>query len=493
MKDYKRFFTLIVLTALLLPQVASASWYDPTSWSVFPWVRKTIQIPFHPKSQIIATTTPETKNLRNATKSISTIKIKTETISPINTKKPSRTPLTNAEIIKKITPAVVYIKTETGSGSGMIFSTDGYVLTNAHVVRGVRTVKVSLSSGEALEGIVLGKDENADLAVLKVTATKSFPKVTFGDSDKVTQGDEVFTFGYPLGIEGEVAFKEGTISRHRKVDDIVYFEISAQILPGNSGGPLVNTFGEVIGINTWAQANEKISGILIGETLKYAIPINVAQSKIESLKNGSISNVVISNPKQNTNQDCNSLGTEFYALRNEYKEITNLYYSTYDILKSADPEYGGQNRTIGSSDYFRKAYSSWGRVYDQFRINMKVLKTNLNSWNATRYPTAIPEAMNSFRTNLLLSVDTLDAYYNSRLATLKSINDALSILDSYVVVKLKQKLDVDSEILTSVGELYATGSLAGYNAQKSYQSYATSIGCNNFWIGEDAALSKSFF
>ena len=83
----------------------------------------------------------------------------------------------------------------------------------------------------------------------------------------------------------------GILSSHRKIDGITYLEISAQILPGNSGGPLVDQTGEVVGVNTWAQGSAKISGVLIGETLKYAMPINVAKNLIPELKNGR--NVVI--------------------------------------------------------------------------------------------------------------------------------------------------------------------------------------------------------
>jgi len=198
--------------------------------------------------------------------------------------------LSNKNIIARVKPSVVYIETTTSAGSGIVVGADGYILTNAHVVSGVSSATVKLSNGGSFTGNVVGRDENIDLALLKINIT-GLSAAFLGDSDSVEQGDSVFTFGYPLGIEGEVAFKEGTLSRHRKVDDITYLEISAQILPGNSGGPLVNQSGEVIGVNTWAQGIEKIEGVLIGETLKYALPINIAKSLIPELKNGR--NVVI--------------------------------------------------------------------------------------------------------------------------------------------------------------------------------------------------------
>jgi S1-C subfamily serine protease len=191
--------------------------------------------------------------------------------------------LSNSQIITKIKPTTVYITTESGSGSGMIFTADGYILTNDHVVKGVSVAKISLSTGEVINGTVIGRDEVIDLAVIKLNTTKQLPKIDFGDSDKTQQGDEVFTFGFPFGIEGDVSFKEGTISR--RIEN--YFETSAEIHPGNSGGPLVNRYGQVIGINT-AIFGKSISGIQLGETIKLAIPINNAKNLIPDLKAGKV-------------------------------------------------------------------------------------------------------------------------------------------------------------------------------------------------------------
>lgn len=201
--------------------------------------------------------------------------------------------LSNKNIISKVKPSVVFIETSTGSGSGIVIESNGYVLTNAHVVSSVNSATIKFSNGQSFIGTIVGRDENIDLALLKVNATNLTP-ATLGNSDSIEQGDSIFTFGYPLGIEGDVAFKDGTLSRRQKIDGQTYLEISAQILPGNSGGPLVNQSGEVIGVNTLALGASKIGGVLIGETLKYAIPINVAKGLIPELKNGR--NVVTPKP-----------------------------------------------------------------------------------------------------------------------------------------------------------------------------------------------------
>lgn len=192
--------------------------------------------------------------------------------------------LSNTEIVAEVKPATVYIETTEGVGSGMIIDAEGYILTNAHVVAGVSTAKVKLSDGQLYSAEVKGRDEIIDIAILKISG-ENFPFVKFGDSDVIAQGNNVFTLGYPFGLEGDVSFKEGTISRRISDGDVTFLETSAEIHPGNSGGPLVNHFGEVVGINS-AGFGESIEGVTIGETIKLAIPINVAKGLIADLKNG---------------------------------------------------------------------------------------------------------------------------------------------------------------------------------------------------------------
>ena len=234
-----------------------------------------------------STSTPEILEIEKLRQEVEQLK-KQQTSVPKpqveNTAPKKRVALSNAEIIQRVKPATVFIETTEGAGSGMIVDTDGYVLTNAHVVESVSTANVKLSDGRVLTALVIGRDENIDLAILKINGS-NFSRVELGNSDAVVQGDEVFTLGYPFGLEGDVSFKEGTISRKISDETTTYFETSAEIHPGNSGGPLVNKFGEVIGVNT-ATFGRTIKGISLGETIKLAIPINTAQSYIPDLKLG---------------------------------------------------------------------------------------------------------------------------------------------------------------------------------------------------------------
>ena len=192
--------------------------------------------------------------------------------------------LANQEIINKVKPAVVYVSVNSGSGTGMILDSTGNILTNAHVVEGFNSATIKLADNRVFSANVIGRDEYVDLAILKINST-NLPYVEFGNSDTTNQGDEVYTLGYPFGIEGDVSFKEGTVSRKLTDSGYEYIETSADIHPGNSGGPLVNQYGFVVGVNTFT-IGKTVSGIQVGETIKFSISINTAKLYIDLLKAG---------------------------------------------------------------------------------------------------------------------------------------------------------------------------------------------------------------
>ena len=272
-------FVVLAVGIFIAPQVAFAAWWNPFTWNIFIFNKA-------PKTQVqqvqnaTATQNSDTKTSTTTKKETT----KSTASATKTTNKLSAVTLSNSQIIKKVKPAVVYIETDEGTGSGMVISSDGFVLTNAHVVQNSTTAKITLSGGSTYSASIVGRDENVDLAVLKVNA-QNLVKVEFGDSSTAEQGDEVFTLGYPFGIKGDVSFKEGTISREIVDGANTYLETSAEIHPGNSGGPLVNAKGEVIGVNS-ASFGQSIKGISVGETIKFAIPINIAKNLIPELKAG---------------------------------------------------------------------------------------------------------------------------------------------------------------------------------------------------------------
>ena len=166
-------------------------------------------------------------------------------------------------------------------GSGFIIDADGLVVTNHHVIRGADEIEVILDSGEVLPAVVRGVDRRTDLALLEVETEAPLPYVGFGDSDHARVGDWVIAIGNPFGLGGTTT--SGIVSaRGRDINNgpyVDYIQIDASINRGNSGGPLFNDVGEVIGVNT---AIFSPNGGSVG--IGFAIPASVAQSVIDQLR-----------------------------------------------------------------------------------------------------------------------------------------------------------------------------------------------------------------
>lgn len=167
-----------------------------------------------------------------------------------------------------------------GMGSGFVVSSDGLILTNAHVVEGSEQVKVTLKDGKSYPGKVLGRDPLTDVAVIKIDAT-NLPAVTFADSDNLQPGEWAIAIGNPLGLDNTVTTgivsATGRSSAQVGVADkrVSFIQTDAAINPGNSGGPLLNAQGQVIGINTAIIQN--------AQGLGFAIPVNAARDIAEEL------------------------------------------------------------------------------------------------------------------------------------------------------------------------------------------------------------------
>ncbi len=171
---------------------------------------------------------------------------------------------------------------EKGQGSGVIFSPEGLVLTNAHVVEKSDQLMVGLSDGKRVSGQLIGKDSLTDLAVIRLKGKGPWPTAPLGDSDKLVVGDWAIAVGNPFGLENTVTL--GIISNlNRNVSQLGIsgkrldlIQTDAAINPGNSGGPLLNSKGEVIGINTLVRSGP-------GAGLGFAIPINRAREIAKQL------------------------------------------------------------------------------------------------------------------------------------------------------------------------------------------------------------------
>ena len=166
-------------------------------------------------------------------------------------------------------------------GSGFIIDKEGYIITNNHVIEGADEIKVKLSDKEEFEATIVGKDKKTDIALIKIAPPPGLPVVTLGDSDSLKVGEWVMAIGNPFGLDQTVTV--GIVSaKWRKLGMGPYedfIQTDAAINQGNSGGPLFNTRGEVVGVNT---AIFSTSGGNIG--IGFATPINLAKSVVKQLK-----------------------------------------------------------------------------------------------------------------------------------------------------------------------------------------------------------------
>ncbi len=173
---------------------------------------------------------------------------------------------------------------DVGSGSGVVVSRDGYILTNNHVIKGADELDVEFSDGSSVPGKIIGTDPDTDLAVVKVDRQDLVP-VKFGSSDAIRVGDWVLAIGSPFGLDQTVT--AGIISGKNRDQDIIgengdgfedFLQTDAAINPGNSGGALVNLRGELVGINTAILSR---SGASAG--IGFAIPVSIAQPVLTSI------------------------------------------------------------------------------------------------------------------------------------------------------------------------------------------------------------------
>jgi serine protease Do len=185
-----------------------------------------------------------------------------------------------ADIVERVSPAVVSITNSKGLGSGFVIDSEGYVVTNNHVMSGLNEAEIRFSDGTKYKGRLIGRDEATDIALLKIDAPKSFPSLRFYDDQKMRVGDLVLAVGNPFGLNGTVT--AGILSARGR-DEIGsgqytdYLQLDAAINPGNSGGPTFDVNGRVIGMNTMGRP---------GSGIGFAIPSSTIQRVVEDLKQG---------------------------------------------------------------------------------------------------------------------------------------------------------------------------------------------------------------
>lgn len=177
-----------------------------------------------------------------------------------------------------------------GIGSGFIYNNDGYIMTNSHVIEGASNIKVMLMNGDAVDATIIGDDEYADIAVIKIDKKYVTKVATLGSSESINVGDTVFTIGSPISSEYYGTVTRGILSGKNRLVNVTVessndwimnvMQTDAAINPGNSGGPLCNANGDVIGINSMKLVQSQVEG------MGFAIPIEDAISYANMIVNG---------------------------------------------------------------------------------------------------------------------------------------------------------------------------------------------------------------
>lgn len=198
---------------------------------------------------------------------------------------------TTEDVVRRTMESVVRVEAGDSEGTAFMFrqrGTDALFITNAHVVEGTSTVTLVTRDGISYPGVVLARDPQVDIAIVDVRKLTDIPSLPIGDSSLVKVGDQLYVIGYPLGseLEGDASVTRGIVSGQRTVKNITYLQTDAATNPGNSGGPVIDAVGQVIGVATWRIGELDVQGI------SFAIPSKLMVSTVESL--------LASNPNVNT-------------------------------------------------------------------------------------------------------------------------------------------------------------------------------------------------
>lgn len=189
-----------------------------------------------------------------------------------------------SDIIEEAVKSVVTIRTDVGQGTGFIIDEEGFIVTNAHVLAGASRVQAINSNQKTFDATFIGYNSNLDIALLKISG--NYEKLKLDNSDDVQVGEKVIAIGNPLGLQFSVS--EGIVSAtHRPGPNEInaYIQTDAALNPGNSGGPLINKEGKVIGIN-----NFKVGG---GESLGFALESNFIEGAVNEISQQALNQTLI--------------------------------------------------------------------------------------------------------------------------------------------------------------------------------------------------------
>lgn len=227
---------------------------------------------------------------------------------------------------------------QVGTGSGVIINKDGYIITNNHVIAGSNSISITLNDNRVYEAQLIGTDEKTDIALLKIDADEDLPSIPFGDSDTAQVGEWVLAVGNPFNLTSTVT--AGIISAKSRdlsgTNSQSFIQTDAAVNPGNSGGALVNSRGELVGINT---AISSRTGSYIGYS--FAVPSNIARKVVEDIMEfGDVQEGV--------------LGVSGGALTSRFADENGLATTEGFFISNVEDNSGAKKAGIKSGDIIKK-------------------------------------------------------------------------------------------------------------------------------------------
>jgi len=328
-----------------------------------------------------------------------------------------------------------------GTGSGVIISPDGYIVTNNHVIAEAQALKVTLNNNKTYDAELIGTDPNTDIALIKIDTERSLPYLAFGDSDNTKVGEWVLAVGNPFNLTstvtaGIVSAKARALGRAEQS----FIQTDAAVNPGNSGGALVNTNGDLIGINT---AITSQTGSYVGYS--FAVPSNIAKKVVDDiLEYGNVQKGILGISAPNLNSP--------YAIENGINDIEGVY------VGSVEEDSGAFEADLRTGDVIKQIDDIQVRRFSDLigyistkRPGDKVAVTIERDGDLMEIPVTLKERQSLNLPNMGLKVKNLSEKDSKRFKTKKGVL-ITEVPESYRAYDLKDKviLEVDGVEINNI-------------------------------------------
>lgn len=344
-------------------------------------------------------------------------------------------------------------RAQLGTGSGVIISSDGYIVTNNHVIEKADELQVTLNNNKSYEAEIIGRDPNTDIALIKIEANSQLPYLAFGDSDNTKIGEWVLAVGNPFNLTstvtaGIVSAKARDLGRNQS-----FIQTDAAVNPGNSGGALVNTNGDLVGINT---AISSQTGSYVGYS--FAVPSNIAKKVVEDIMEyGNVQKGLLGIQYLNTKTPL--------AIEKGLDEIEGVYVSKVEEGMGAEEADLREGDIIKRVDNIKiKKFPDLNGYLATKRPNDEVAVTFIRDGEEMTVPVVLTKRQTTIIPHLGLNVKNLTEKDKKKFKTKKGVK-IVGVPETYRGYGLNGKvlLSVDDEEINDIEEARAVfGKISRY-------------------------------